>query len=185
MDVKEYQREYYFKNKEKKREYDKQYRLKTKERRQLQQKNYLEANKESIIEYKKKWYQENKPNILLKIKNRKKSDPLFRVTCGIRSLINKAINRKSFTKNSKTQEILGCTFEEFKQYLESKFEPWMNWDNYGLYNGELNYGWDIDHIKPVITATNIKELYELNHYLNLQPLCSYYNRHIKKDKVVV
>lgn len=28
----------------------------------------------------------------------------------------------------------------FKKYLESKFEDWMNWENRGLYNGELNYG---------------------------------------------
>ena len=48
--------------------------------------------------------------------------------------------------------IVGCSFEELKLYLESKFETWMNWDNYGLYNGKLNYGWDIDHIIPLCSA---------------------------------
>jgi hypothetical protein len=56
----------------------------------------------------------------------------------------------------------------------------MTWDNYGLYNGELNYGWDIDHIKPVSSAKTISELIGLNHYTNLQPLCSKVNRDIKK-----
>jgi len=43
-------------------------------------------------------------------------------------------------------------------------------NNYGLYNGEINYEWDIDHIEPIS---------------NLQPLCSYTNRFIKKNKLDV
>jgi len=57
----------------------------------------------------------------------------------------------------------------------------MNWENRGLYNGELNYGWDIDHIKPLATATCETDIIKLNHYTNLKPLCSYTNRYIKKD----
>ena len=56
----------------------------------------------------------------------------------------------------------------------------MNWNNRGLYNGELNYGWDIDHIIPLDSAINEIELLRLNHYSNLQPLCSKVNRDIKK-----
>jgi hypothetical protein len=78
----------------------------------------------------------------------------------------------------------GCSYEEFKIYLESKFEQWMTWENRGLYNGELNYGWDIDHIIPVSMANIEEELIKLNHYTNLQPLCSKVNRDIKKDKII-
>lgn len=80
-------------------------------------------------------------------------------------------------------EILGCTFEEFKFHLESKFETWMTWENRGLYNGEFNHGWDIDHIIPGSTAKNEEDLIKLNHYANLQPLCSKINRDIKRDNV--
>ena len=59
----------------------------------------------------------------------------------------------------------------------------MNWDNYGLYNGELGYGWDIDHIKPISSASTEQEVITLNHYTNLQPLCSKVNRDVKKNKV--
>jgi len=76
---------------------------------------------------------------------------------------------------------LGCSFEEFKIYLESKFEDWMTWENKGLYNGYLNYGWDIDHKIPISSATTEEEMIKLNHYTNLQPLCSYTNRYIKRD----
>ena len=86
------------------------------------------------------------------------------------------------TKNNKSIDILGCTFYEFKLYLESKFENWMTYDNYGLYNGSYNFGWDIDHIIPISNASNIEEIYKLNHYTNLQPLDSKINRDIKKNK---
>lgn len=77
--------------------------------------------------------------------------------------------------------MLGCSFDKFKSHLESKFESWMSWDNYGKYNGELNYGWDIDHIIPISSATTEEEIIKLNHHTNLQPLCSRVNRDIKKD----
>ena len=91
--------------------------------------------------------------------------------------------KNGYSKKSNTQKILGCTFNEFKKYLESKFEPWMNWENKGLYNGKFNHGWDIDHIIPLSSASTKEELIKLNHYTNLQPLCSKMNRDIKKNKI--
>jgi hypothetical protein len=57
----------------------------------------------------------------------------------------------------------------------------MFWENYGLYNGELNYGWDVDHIIPLSSSESEEGIIKLNHYTNLQPLCSKVNRDIKKD----
>jgi hypothetical protein len=64
----------------------------------------------------------------------------------------------------------------------------MNWDNYGNPKDnilELNKTWDIDHITPLATATATNEatIIKFNHYSNLQPLCSYTNRFIKKDNI--
>ena len=59
----------------------------------------------------------------------------------------------------------------------------MNWENYGLYNGELNYGWDIDHIIPTSSAKNEIDFLKLWNFNNLKPLCSKINRDIKKDKL--
>ena len=64
---------------------------------------------------------------------------------------------------------------------------WMSWSNYGNWNGypkELNAAWDIDHIIPISTAETEEEIIKLSHYTNLQPLCSYTNRHIKSGKVI-
>ena len=59
----------------------------------------------------------------------------------------------------------------------------MTWENRGLYNGELYYGWDIDHKIPLSSATTEDDVIKLNHFTNLQPLCSKINRDIKKDKI--
>jgi hypothetical protein len=106
-------------------------------------------------------------------------------------MVNNSLKKNSFTKKSKTADILGCSFEEFKQYIESLWtiptnldengNVWMNWSNRGLYNGTPNYGWDIDHIIPQSKAMDEDELIKLNYYKNLQPLCSYINRVIKRD----
>ena len=84
---------------------------------------------------------------------------------------------------NKTIEILGCSYEDFRIYIESKFECWMTWENHGIYNGELNYGWDIDHIIPLSSVETEEDIIRLNHYTNLQPLCSYTNRYIKRNRL--
>jgi hypothetical protein len=60
----------------------------------------------------------------------------------------------------------------------------MTWENRGLYNGELGYGWDLDHIVPISSAKSEEDIIRLNHYTNIQPLCSYINRYIKRDKQI-
>ena len=134
------------------------------------QKEYKKNNRPKLAEYQRNYYAE-----------RRKIDPLFKLRNNIRGLIGLSIKNKGLKKKSKTAEILGCSFGEFKLHLENQFEPWMNWDNYGLYNGTENYGWDIDHIKPSSLAINEEELLKLNHFSNLQPLCSYINRDVKID----
>ena len=57
----------------------------------------------------------------------------------------------------------------------------MSWENHGLYDGNYNYGWDIDHIIPLASAITEDETIKLCHYTNLQPLCSRINRNEKRD----
>lgn len=172
------------------------YYLKNKNNILKRQKSWLEIdeNKKKRYEYSKEYSKNNKDRLKEKRlknkqikneneRNRKNNDPLYKLTCNIRSSISMYLRINGYNKKSKTQEILGCSFEFFKSYIESKFESWMNWDNRGLYNGELNYGWDIDHITPMSSATSEEEIIKLNHYTNLQPLCSKVNRDIKKDKL--
>ena len=114
-------------------------------------------------------------------KERKKTDPLYKLKANLRSGLLKAFTRIKVRKNNKTVQILGCTYEEFKQHIESQFKDWMNWDNHGLYNGELDYGWDVDHIEPISNAITEADVIRLSHYTNLRPLCSKVNRDIKRN----
>lgn len=135
-----------------------------------------------------KEYRKNKRNeIRLKERQRYKNDPIFKLSKIIRININGCIKRMGFIKNNNTQNILGCSFEEFKDYIESKFEDWMSWGNYGNPKDgilEFNKTWDLDHIIPASLAKNEEELFKLNHFSNLQPLCSKYNREVKKDNIL-
>ena len=47
---------------------------------------------------------------------------------------------------------------------------------------EVNKTWDIDHITPISSAETEDDVIKLNHFTNFQPLCSYTNRVIKRDK---
>jgi len=112
------------------------------------------------------------------------TDILYRLKHGFQRRLNKSLSRGKFVNSTTIElvDIIGCNFDDFKKHLEDKFENWMNWENYGLYNGELNYGWDIDHIIPISNAVNEQEIFKLNHYSNLQPLCSKMNRDIKRNR---
>lgn len=149
----------------------KEYRLENIVKIKAKSKDWYNKTKEFRREHKASYY-----------RNRRKNDSLFSLRSGLVRLIRTSIKRGGFTKTSKTVQILGCSYEEFKEYLESKFEPWMNWDNKGLYNGQFNYGWDIDHIIPASSGITEDEIIKLNHYTNLQPLCSKINRDIKRNK---
>jgi len=185
--------EYKILNKDKRREYDKnrvydkerniQYYSLNKDNILIKRKEHYQNNKESKLEYQKEYQKNNKDKRNSYLIERRQNDPLFKLITNVRNLIYNSFYYNGYSKNSKTEELLGCSFEELKQHLESKFESWMNWDNRGLYNGELNYGWDIDHVIPLSSVNEEIDIIKLNHYTNLQPLCSKVNRDIKKDNL--
>ena len=119
-------------------------------------------------------------------KNKIKTDKLFKLKTAIRGCVGQSIRLKNYTKKSRTYEILGCSYEDFKIHIESQFNEFMTWDNHGNPKDgivELNKTWDLDHIIPISSAKTEEEIYKLNHYTNFQPLCSYVNRFIKRDKI--
>ena len=146
-------------------------------------KNYKIQNAEVIKLQARNWIINNREKIRNYDNNKYKNNHEYRLKKMITISIIQSFKYNGFSKKSRTHQILGCSFKEFKQYLESKFEPWMTWENQGLYNGELNYGWDVDHVIPLSSAKTEEDIIRLNHFSNLQPLCSKINRDIKKDKL--
>lgn len=170
----------------------KEYRKLNVEKVKITRKNYYQNNKESMLNKNVEWCRKNKEHRNQRARenyhknhhkiqkneyvlNRMVEDELFKLKFNTRSLIRNAI-RRSFTKKSKkTSEILGCTFEEFKIYLESKFDENMSWENQGTY-------WHLDHIIPISSAQTEEEVYKLNHYTNFQPL--YWLDNLKKSNKI-
>lgn len=125
-----------------------------------------EKNSQYFAEAQKKHYYKNieysREKHRIYDKERRSNDSIFKLRRSLSNRINRIINNQGFKKRSKTESMLGCSWEEFKQYLESKFQPGMTWDNYGE--------WEIDHIIPCCSAINEQELLILQIYTNLQPL---------------
>jgi hypothetical protein len=194
--IKPRHKEYAEKNKDYFKEYQKQYRLKNQESLKIKRDLYRLQNSDKIKTRQRKYYLENadelnkkhreyhkeyrKKNVdklneyrkknLDKIKSRakaweakkRKHDPLFRLIGNLRTRTYIYCRSIGLNKERKTIDSLGCTLSEFKEHMQSKFLDNMTWDNYGI--------WHVDHIKPISLATNEQEVFELNHYTNLQPL---------------
>jgi hypothetical protein len=166
-------------------EYMKAYQEENRDKIKASKKAYQEENRDKIKANKKAYYEANSDKIKASnkayqeahreanrdkrkathrnyMKRRCATDPLFKATCAVRSCIRTAIKNQGYAKNSRTELILGCSFEEFKNHIESKFSIGMTWLNHG--------DWHIDHIIPMASANSEAEMLRLNHYTNLQPL---------------
>lgn len=126
-------------------------------------------------QYYKEYYKNNKEEHLKKCKiyskNRRIKDIGFKILLNLRRRLAYAINGKD--KSKKTTELLGCSIQQLKKYLESKFKSGMSWDNYGRgINGKGMQEWHIDHIIPCASfdLSKPEEQRKCFHYSNLQPL---------------
>ncbi len=147
-----------------------------KEKIKIKQKEYDKNNKNKRKIKNKNWYQKNKNKIRIYRNNKKKTDIQYKLSENLRGRLRNAIQGNQ--KVGSAVKDLGCTIDELKTYLESKFKPSMTWDNYGF------YGWHIDHIKPLASfdLTDRKQFLEVCHYTNLQPLWA--NENLSKGKKV-
>jgi len=116
-------------------------------------------NKPEAKERDRKW---RKNNVVAYSRNRRATDPMYACKIKIRSIIRKAFDRDGYTKRSKTNDILGCTWAEFMLHIERQFLPGMTWQNRG--------DWHIDHIIPLATAKTEEDVVKLNHHTNLRPM---------------
>lgn len=191
--IADYQKEYRKLNKYNIKEYKKEYYKLNKDRLSEKQKGYYKSNKEVISEKKKEWQKNNKDIISKQQKEyynlnkerifnyqkawqkqKKQNDPLFKLKHTLRTRTYYAFKNKGYSKNTKTQKMLGVDWNIAKQHIERKFTKGMNWSNHGE--------WHIDHIIPLASANTEQRLKELCHYSNLQPMWASDNIS-KSDKI--
>lgn len=139
---------------------NKQYRANHKDRETCRSKAYYENNKHKIV----------KANTQ-RLQQRYRTDVLYRTRKLLAARLNSALRSKS-SKRLSILKYLGCSIQELKRYLESKFQPGMSWTNQG------KGGWEIDHIIPFakFDLTVEDNLYLVCHYTNLQPMWADENR---------
>jgi len=153
---KEYSKEWYLRNKERHNERSKEDFLKNREKRIRQMKEHHLKNKEHHNKQMKEHYLKTKERYQERSKknnskpetkeltrnrqnNRYQTDINFRLSQLCRNRVRRAL--KGLNKSDSTMKLIGCTIDELRNHIESKFEPWMTWENQG------SGGWDIDHIK--------------------------------------
>ena len=155
--IKKYRDSPEFKEKEKKR------RIKNKEKLKIQQAEYYIENKERINKRNSEFKKRNRKSINEAKKIKYRNDILYRIRELCRANIRR-VKKFGFKKNSKTEKLIGCPYEEFQIYFQSKFNQYMTWPHFmaGLIH--------IDHIIPLSSATSQEEIEKLCNYTNLQPL---------------
>lgn len=146
---------------------------KTRKERNEYRSKYYEINKEKIKQKNKLYIDKHR----VYRKKKYNEDILFKLRHKLSSRLRDLLNLKSYKKNKSINEVIGCSPEFLKHYLEEKFTEGMTWENHGF------YGWHIDHIIPLSSAKSEDEIYKLCHYTNLQPLWSTDNL-VKGNKII-
>jgi len=165
-EIKKYKQEYYKKNKEEISEKNKEYHQRNKKAISEYKKQWVKDNKDRLSKKRKILYQKNKEVIKKNRKNypscsreyrrkyeneyrknRRKQDLSLRVRQSVSSQIRFHIKKNGGSKSASILKKLPYTIQELRDYLESKFDKWMTWENYGPYRADKRT-WQIDHITP-------------------------------------
>ena len=156
-----YEKQYYEQNKQNYIDRKKEWRKQNPEKEKQARNTYREENREKLNEYHRKW-KENKRNKDVKYKLQSN------MSRRIRYELNTLLKGK---KTKRTTEYIGCSIEDLKGHLESKFTEGITWENYGSV-------WHIDHKIPC-SSWNFENDFE-NHccwnYRNLTPLLASVNQ---------
>lgn len=160
-DNKDYYDNYRIENKEQISQKRKKYYLNNKEKIQKSHKEYRDGKGKDKIKSRRQT-KEYKERRNLRRQERYSNDPAYRLEVLCRNRINFLLNGEN--KSKATLELIGCSGEELKKYLEKQFVDGMNWDNHG--------DWHIDHIRPCASfdLSVPEQQQECFHYTNLRPL---------------
>lgn len=114
----------------------------------------------------KNYFKNNRQKIYRRLRDRYSNDTAYRLSVVLRSRLRSAI--KNNIKSGSAIKDLGCSIDELKKHLESKFQSGMTWNNWG--RGDAK--WHIDHVVPLtyFDLTDYEQLKKACHYTNLQPL---------------
>jgi len=156
---------------------------------------YYRQNREYMLKRHKEYRDKNKEKLKLRRQTKdyrlkanqrqaanRQSSVERRLSDAVSGAVRRAIKNTGNAKGGRTFNHLPYTPQQLKEHIESQFEPWMTWDNWGHGDG----CWQIDHIQPQsllvfdsLEHSNFQKCWALE---NLQPLCAVKNV-LKSNKV--
>lgn len=116
----------------------------------------LEANRRKAAERAKQAYY------------KQKNDPWFKMKQFARNQLQRISRQaKGYAKTTRTNEMLGCSYDEAAAHIQSMLPPEWKWEDRGKV-------WHIDHIIPLsaFDLTNPEHLKMACHWSNLRPLAA-------------
>jgi hypothetical protein len=138
---------------------------------------YCKNNKEKRKIYQTKY----QPTASQRMRERYQTEQEFRLARIFRSRVRDALRVAGCCKKYSSRQgssLLGCSFSEYKKYLESKFQEGMTWDK--VVSGDIH----IDHIIPcsAFDLSKAEAQKRCFHYTNTQPMWAKEN--LKKSKTL-
>ncbi len=145
---------------------NREYRAKDPEKWKKISKEWVKANPDKIRENCRKSFQKRKKKIRVYLNNRRKTDPVWAVSCRLRERLCYLLRKRKIPKASKSYALIGCDAATVKRHLEGIFTEGMTWEVF--HTGVIH----IDHIKPLakFDLTTEEGQRSAFHYTNLQPL---------------
>ena len=91
------------------------------------------------------------------------SNPANRLRASLGRRLYKAMKFRG--ESPQVEALVGCSFLDLKDWIESQFRYGMTWGNYG-------FGWHVDHIQPCASFdhSNPDHVRRCWHFTNLRPM---------------
>ena len=104
------------------------------------------------------WRKDNKKHIINYQKEKYKNDETYRLAQNLRTRLRLALVKQVTQNNSKIEDLLGISINEFKNYIEFLMSPEMSWNTI-----------ELDHIRPLSSfdLTNSEQLKEACNYITI------------------
>ncbi|HQO65951.1 MAG TPA: hypothetical protein PLI66_04400, partial [Spirochaetales bacterium] len=134
------------------------------------------SNADKKSERAREYYQKNKLEIQAKVKDRQERNPWMKLRGHVRARVHEAIRAAGSSKDGESVfRYLPYSLADLKRHLESQFEDWMNWPNYGqdwqldhiipqsmfrydsMESDDFRLCWHLKNLRPLATATNFGE----------------------------
>ncbi len=145
-------------NPERLRELNRRSAQKNRAKRNAYSRQYNRRNLRRLAELNRQWLKKNPHK-----RRQYESEPRRKIATILRVRLRNAL--KGGFKIGHGVRDLGCSVEEFRQYIEARFSAGMSWENHGKL-------WNLDHKRCLASfdLTDREQVLQACHFSNLEPL---------------